>query len=216
MNPKRFGLPTWPGLPWQRLFPYLFLGFSVLWTTIAALSTFGGWAGIWLAESRGQVSVVEGPIENFHPMPYGGHDTERFTVADVHFAYSDYAVTPGFNQTSSHGGPIREGLQVRITYTGPTSDAMIVKLQIACSPQSTSGAQLVQVRLLGDQTPSAAVVQTFGWFATATSVPTRHSLAMKEMSVTEQRYKAVLAVIADGRTVTNCCGQPDAKGAPLR
>src|SRR5260370_38122508 len=59
----------------------------------------------------------------------------------------------------------------------------------------------VQVRQVGDKTPSAAVLQTFGWFATATSVPTRHSPVMREMSVTEQRYKAVLAVIADGRTV---------------
>jgi hypothetical protein len=60
----------------------------------------------------------------------------------------------------------------------------------------------VQVRLLGDKTPSAAVRLTFGRFATATSVPTRHSPAMREMSVTEQRYKAVRAVIADGRTVS--------------
>src|SRR5260370_19134077 len=59
----------------------------------------------------------------------------------------------------------------------------------------------VQVRQVGDKTPSAAVLQTFGWFATATSVPTRHSPPMSEMSVTEQRYKAVLAVIANGRTV---------------
>jgi transposase-like protein len=59
----------------------------------------------------------------------------------------------------------------------------------------------VQVRQLGDKTPSPGVRQTFGRFATPTSVPTRHSPAMREMSVTEQRYKAVLAVIADGRTV---------------
>ena len=66
---------------------------------------------------------------------------------------------------------------------------------------------LVQVRQLGDKTPSAAALHTFGWFATATSVPTRHSPAMKEMSVTEQRYKAVLAVIADGRTVSEVASE---------
>src|SRR2546423_6509469 len=65
----------------------------------------------------------------------------------------------------------------------------------------------MQVRLLGDKTPSAAARQTFGRFATATSVPTRHSPAMREMSVTEQRYKAVLAVIADGRTVGEVAGE---------
>src|SRR5207248_3763914 len=62
-------------------------------------------------------------------------------------------------------------------------------------------------RLLGDKTPSAAARQTFGRFATANSVPTRHSPAMREMSVTEQRYKAVLAVIADGRTVGEVAGE---------
>src|SRR5947208_7528461 len=51
----------------------------------------------------------------------------------------------------------------------------------------------VQVRLLGDKTPSAPARETFGWFATATSVPTRHSPAMREMSVTEQRYTSALA-----------------------
>jgi hypothetical protein len=56
----------------------------------------------------------------------------------------------------------------------------------------------VQVRLLGDKTASAAVRLTFGTCATATSVPTRHSPAMREMSVTEQRYKAVQAVLAEG------------------
>ncbi len=60
----------------------------------------------------------------------------------------------------------------------------------------------MQVRVLGDKTPSAPARQTFGSCATATSVPTRHSPAMREMSVTEQRYKAILGVIADGRTVS--------------
>src|SRR5439155_8682141 len=68
--------------------------------------------------------------------------------------------------------------------------------------QHTSTITIVQVRLLGDKTPSAPARQTFRRSATATSVPTRHSPAMREMSVTEQRYKAVLAVIADGRTVS--------------
>jgi hypothetical protein len=105
----------------------------VLWTTIASVAVFGGWTATWLAETRGQLAVVAGPVETFHPVPYDGHDTERFTVSNVHFAYSDYEVTSGFNQTSCHGGPIREGLQVRISYTGSLADATIVKLEPACS-----------------------------------------------------------------------------------
>jgi hypothetical protein len=138
MDPTKLGLPNWAGPPWQRIFPYIFLGFAVLWTTIASAGVFGGWVATWLAETRGQLAVVSGPIENFHPMPVDGHDTERFTVSNVHFEYSDYVVTSGFNQTSSHGGPIREGLLVRISYTGSQADATIAKLELACSQSNPS------------------------------------------------------------------------------
>jgi hypothetical protein len=133
ISPHRFGLPVLWFPSWQRYFPVLFLGFAVFWTAIASMAVFGGWAATWFAEARGQLVVVAGPVENFHPMPVTGHDTERFTVSNVHFAYSDYVVTSGFNQTSSHGGPIHEGLQVRIWYTGSSDEATIVKLEIACS-----------------------------------------------------------------------------------
>ncbi len=63
-------------------------------------------------------------------MPYGGHDTERFTVQGVHFAYSDFIVGAGFNHASAYGGPIRPGLFVRIHYVGPAEDASILKLEI--------------------------------------------------------------------------------------
>jgi hypothetical protein len=49
-------------------------------------------------------------------MPSGGHDTERFDVAGVHFEYSHWNVSQGFNQDVTAGGPIREGLYVRIHY----------------------------------------------------------------------------------------------------
>jgi hypothetical protein len=60
-------------------------------------------------------------------MPYAGHANEHFTVCGVPFSYSDYVVTEGFNRTSSHGGPMREGLWVRITYVGD----IIARLEIA-------------------------------------------------------------------------------------
>jgi hypothetical protein len=45
---------------------------------------------------------------------------------------SDYKPSSGFNQTSSHGGPIRSGLQVRIYYVDPGSGPTITKLELAC------------------------------------------------------------------------------------
>lgn len=77
----------------------------------------------------GKTEVVEGVVENFHPMPVGGHDSERFSVQGTPFAYSDYEVTQAFNNTTSHGGPIRAGLPVRITYVSANSGNYIVKIE---------------------------------------------------------------------------------------
>src|SRR5256885_15442099 len=106
------------------------LAVSILWTAVAIPGTLGPYLKAQRALRDGRASVVEGRVQNFHPMPYSGHDTERFTVGDVHFAYTDYAIGTGFMHTSSHGGPIREGLRVRIHFIG-SREPMIVKLEIA-------------------------------------------------------------------------------------
>jgi hypothetical protein len=51
-------------------------------------------------------------------MPAGGHDDESFDVNGRHFHYSDYEVSAGFHNTSSHGGPLYEGAYVRIWCLG--------------------------------------------------------------------------------------------------
>jgi hypothetical protein len=76
---------------------------------------------------KGDYSVVEGTVANFHPMPYSGHQNETFSVNGVQFSYSDYVVVPCFNNTASHGGPIHDGLRVRIAYSGNC----ILKLEVA-------------------------------------------------------------------------------------
>jgi hypothetical protein len=75
----------------------------------------------------GQYSVMEGTVTDFHPMPYSGHQEESFAINGVRFSYSDYILIPCFNNTTSHGGPIHEGLRVRIAYSGNC----ILKLEIA-------------------------------------------------------------------------------------
>lgn len=115
---------------WRKAFAGVFLGFSVVWTVIASIGVLGSHFAAKRTLSRGGAAVVEGIVQDFHPMPYAGHDTERFTVSGVRFAYSDYIVGPGFNNTSSHGGPIREGVAVRIHYSGSREHATILKLEI--------------------------------------------------------------------------------------
>ena len=83
------------------------------------------------AQLRGEFPTIEGRVEQFQPMPYQGDKDEFFTVKGVTFRYSDYYINGGFKNTSSHGGPMREGLFVRITYkTISGSENVILKLEI--------------------------------------------------------------------------------------
>ncbi len=109
------------------VFAYFYLVFSLLWTIIAFTATGRESRAVRDAMQHGRASVVEGRVEGFVPMPYAGHASEHLTVCGVPFSYSDYVVTEGFHRTSSHGGPLREGLWVRITYVGE----LIARLELA-------------------------------------------------------------------------------------
>jgi len=77
-----------------------------------------------------QYQTIEGTVENFHPMPVSGHDSERFTVNGIQFEFSDFDETNyGYNNAASHGGVIREGLQVRIGYFNNGRKNVILKLE---------------------------------------------------------------------------------------
>jgi hypothetical protein len=116
-----------PSNRFDAVFPYLFGGFAVYWTLFAFGSTYGEYRSLRGAMASGQAQVVEGVVEDFVPMPPEGHALESFTVGGHHFAYSDYFETGAFNQTASHGGPIRAGLPVRVTFVGDD----IVRLEVA-------------------------------------------------------------------------------------
>jgi hypothetical protein len=84
------------------------------------------------AVCRAPSKVAAGTVSEFIPMPYGGHAMEHFCIRELCFNYSDYELTGGFNTTSSHGGPVRAGLSVRVTYVeSPVLlRPVIVKLEI--------------------------------------------------------------------------------------
>ena len=90
----------------QKSFPYVFVGFAVIWTAIAFFTTYSAYLRHRALVVEGRCNSVEGPVEHFVPMPYAGHAQESFSVAGVPFRYSDFIITDGFNNTSSHGGPI--------------------------------------------------------------------------------------------------------------
>lgn len=121
-------LPGWPR-KYPRLraaFSFLFLGFSVIWTLVTFVATYSEYSSLLTAKKTGQAKVIEGNVRDFEPMPVTGHSMERFCVQDTCFEYSDYVITAGFNNTTSHRGPIKEGLPVRVTYVGNA----IAKLEV--------------------------------------------------------------------------------------
>jgi hypothetical protein len=112
------------------LFISFWLLFAFLWTLIAGIGIGVQQAALRQEYLDGHFKVVEGLVKDFDPMPSSGHKMESFRVNGVKFEYSDYVITPGFNNTTSHGGPIVEGLPVRVSYINQT----IVKLEIAAKP----------------------------------------------------------------------------------
>lgn len=71
------------------------------------------------------VLVVEGYVENYHPMPAGGHDTEHFEIDGSYFEYSDYVMTNGYHHAASLGGVVtRNGQYLKIKYVVREYDEM--------------------------------------------------------------------------------------------
>jgi len=130
-------LPAGPQGTARRIFSWVFFIFALLWTAIAFTTTYLQYWMITSALNEGRYSIVEGRVINFVPMPYEGHADESFSVGSQRFTYSDYEVTSGFHNSASHGGPIREGLYVRVTYVGN----LILRLEVYEESDSTAGSR---------------------------------------------------------------------------
>ena len=113
----------------RRVIVFIFPVFAALFTITTLAVTLNDYCNLASALRNGQCEIVEGIVTEFDPMPYEGHKDESFVVNGHRFRYSDYQGTAGFNQSQSHGGPIHEGLAVRIHSKGNE----IAKLEIAKS-----------------------------------------------------------------------------------
>ncbi|MCO6479224.1 MAG: hypothetical protein J5I94_21495, partial [Phaeodactylibacter sp.] len=58
---------------------------------------------------------VEGEVENYNPHAIGVQFEESFTVRGVEFHYSSISIF-GFRKTQRRGGPLDNGVYVRIQY----------------------------------------------------------------------------------------------------
>ncbi|MFT3839832.1 MAG: hypothetical protein QM723_22790 [Myxococcaceae bacterium] len=111
---------------------------SVIWRVSASLMFVWGVAWVGFSYSRheeavqrlegGDVSLVEGRVTDFKPQ--GARTSEQFIVAGVPFHYSGSTFGPGFRTPHARGGPIAEGVLVRIHCSGND----ILRLELAEPP----------------------------------------------------------------------------------
>jgi hypothetical protein len=90
--------------------------FGALIFVIAALVFVPEFVERWRAYARGDSSVVEGIVEDFHPAPDLGAAKESFSVHGIPFSYNVLADTPCFHNAPPHKGPVRRGVHLRIYY----------------------------------------------------------------------------------------------------
>jgi hypothetical protein len=77
------------------------------------------------AVEAGRYQVIEGFVSNFAPQFGSGRKPESFTVSGIRFSYSQSDPSISFRWTFGNGGPIQDGMHVRIEYVG----ARIVRLE---------------------------------------------------------------------------------------
>ena len=89
----------------------------ILLSVYSVVSDVKDYSDMKKALENGQALEVEGYVENYHPMPREGHDTERFDISGVHFEYSNFILSQGYNLPASYGGVIHgNGQHLLIRY----------------------------------------------------------------------------------------------------
>jgi hypothetical protein len=105
-----------------------------------------GWGALWLimhiplwivsttdidhlldVYQNGKSQIAEGFVHVTNEQPAGGHSAgDKITVGDQTFEVNYFLVTPGYKQTISHGGILREGVFARLHYY----DGVILKVEV--------------------------------------------------------------------------------------
>jgi hypothetical protein len=100
----------------RQVVGWVFISFSLLFIIILNLSLIPDFFSARHAYLSGNSSVIEGTVEDFHPMPTLGAANESFSVNGTKFSYNVLDSTPCFHNLPPHKGPIHSGLEVRIYY----------------------------------------------------------------------------------------------------
>lgn len=101
-----------------RMFGIVIFVLGIFWTAASFAVINAEYLSLVRAFEEGNYKVVEGPVQNFHPMPFTPNGTESFEVGGLRFEYSDFELKDAHITTTVHAGPIEDGLFVRVAYTG--------------------------------------------------------------------------------------------------
>lgn len=142
MRRKRIGLPAYGWGRYTRLskepdvaMPYVVLAFGLILTAAFAVQSYTDYTKLRFAYDSGQCEVVEGIVENFHAgQKMKNARTESFDIGQKHFAYPDSGNTAAFTTTEAYGGPVKNGLHVRIHQCG--SDIARLEIINGLKPQN--------------------------------------------------------------------------------
>ena len=103
---------------------------SVIWSLVSLVWTYSSYSNLYNAYERGAYEQISGEVEHFvNSGPGIQPGAVRFAVGKIAFSYSRYIVSPGYRETRDSGGPLRDGLMVRVRYIGKS----IVKLEVCGS-----------------------------------------------------------------------------------
>lgn len=131
MRSARAAQPGTTKLGW--LFRNGILIFACFWTATVTLSVVGDTLRMRYRLNHGDYVVVEGVVSDFVPGDWTGHRQELWRVRsgdqDYWYTYSKPIITSGFRQTQEEGGPIHNGVHVRIA----DEDGLIARLEVATS-----------------------------------------------------------------------------------
>jgi len=109
---------------WKYRFAKIFLSFpvsiffaSIIFSLIGTLPSYYEGIECQNALASGNFKVVEGPINEFHPMPRGGHAYEILKIGEKTFSYSKYeGHWCGFNRRNQDDYFPQLGDYLRIFY----------------------------------------------------------------------------------------------------
>lgn len=106
----------------KRTFKIIFFTISTLfmiaWNVIVHYGQYSSYNKLETQYANKEYKVVEGVVTNYSPMKKEGHGSmEYFIVDSIHFTFSDYIGTDGYNNSCVKGGVIcGNGQKVRIEY----------------------------------------------------------------------------------------------------